>query len=157
MVIFLFFIAQNTCWRCKFLKFLALHKKPTIWNWSSTCFCPCVCLTLLKDWCYWSNKTLALSMAEIGASIVSPKCGNQKPSARCGKSWASPRLHTMGQSHLSLCSTHILKLISGINNLNISSETVFVRWISEGFGVRFFMTERLGLELISKKKMSKKF
>ena len=40
-------------------------------NCTSTCFCRCVCLTL-KDWCYWSNETSALSMAEICTSIVLP-------------------------------------------------------------------------------------
>ena len=74
-------------------------------NCSSTCLCHCVCLTL-KDWCYWSNETSALSMAEI----VSHKRGNMKLSARwnmklsarCGKGWSSPTLHMMDQSHLSL-------------------------------------------------------
>jgi len=68
-------------------------------NCSSKYFCRCVCLTL-KDWCYWSNETSAPSMAEICASVVSPKREIMKPSARCGKGWGSPSIHMVGQSLL---------------------------------------------------------
>jgi len=39
-------------------------------------------------------------MAEICTLIVSPKRGNLKPSARCGKGWGSPHIHAVGQSLL---------------------------------------------------------
>ena len=51
-------------------------------------------------------------MAELCASIVSPKRGNLKPSARCGKDWGSSPLHTMCQSHLSLRQINVVYLQS---------------------------------------------
>ena len=68
-------------------------------NYNSTYFCCWVCSTLM-DWCYWSNETSALSMAQICTLVVLPKSRNLKPSARCGKGWGTLPIYTMGQSLL---------------------------------------------------------